>query len=121
MKTTLKDFEKFQAEFVRWQNQLGLTHYQVVFEHRPLDGSFANIVTNHTGKVATVTLTRNLAPANIPHFHPTQSGRHEAFHLLLARLTSLAHTRYLFAQDIDEEEEAIVRRLEALFDEREKT
>lgn len=116
MKTTAKDFEKFKAAFLHWQKELGLTHYQVVFECSQAEGVFARIDTNHAGKIATVTLAKNLSPENHRHFDPALSGRHEAIHLLTGRLVWLAGARYLFAEDIVEEDEAIVRRLEHLFD-----
>jgi len=118
MKTTAKDFALFKAEFLRWQNRLGLTHYRAVFRHVQIQDCFANITINHPGKIATVRLTVDLEADDAAAFDPVRSGRHEALHLLLGRLAWLGQNRFsVYSGDLDEEEESIVRRLENLLNE----
>ncbi len=113
VKVPRKAFTLFQKEFLRWQQKLGLTEYRVTFRFEPINGSYADIRTSHLDKFAVVRLTSELEPGDVPDFHPAGSAKHEAIHLLLARLLWLAESRYVHPQDIDEEEHAVVRRLEA--------
>jgi len=111
MKTTKADFKLFKETFLMWQQRLGLTQYDTYFQHMELDGKYAEICIDHLGKVATVRL--NIDSANEgPQMDVRIHARHEAIHLLLSRLSWLGQARYIETQDLEEEEEAIVRRLE---------
>ena len=111
MKTSKAYFEKFKAEFLKWQKELGLMQYRVVFYHKPLDDDYASITILESGKLASIILNTIIKePKNDP--GPEAHARHEVLHLLLSRLSWLGECRYIETCDLEEEEEAIVVRLE---------
>lgn len=120
MKTTKKDFERFQAEFRRWQKQLGLTDYHCAIRHEFVEGCFGGIIADHAGKIVTVKFSTEIPDHDRDVYDPPRTARHEALELLLARLENIARCRYCFPDDITEERHAVIRRLENLFDEMEK-
>jgi len=111
MKTTKADFRLFKETFLMWQQRLGLTQYDVVFQHVEIDGRYAEITIQQLGKLATVRLNSDTGNEYLETDVRTHA-KHEAMHLLLSRLAWLGQTRYLENHDLEEEEEAIVRRLE---------
>jgi len=105
-----KAFTLFQKEFLRWQQKQGLTEYGVTFRFEPIDGSYADITTSRRDKFAVVRLSSQVTVSDMADLDPARSAKHEAIHLLLARMVWLAESRYVHPQDID-----VVRRLEAAF------
>ena len=85
MKTTKADFNAFKKSFIDWQNKLGLTQYDVCFEHAVLKSLYAQITTNQMGKTATVRLNRDTGTGVVS--KPQDDAKHEAIHLLLSRLS----------------------------------
>ncbi|MFH0981816.1 MAG: hypothetical protein V2A79_09785 [Planctomycetota bacterium] len=114
IKVSPKAYALFQAEFERWQAVFGLSHYRVIFRFEPLGKSYTMVGTSEMDKYAIVTLTSELKPEEVEGFDPVRSAKHEGIHLLLRRFAWLASCRYLMAEDLEEEEHAIVRRLEAV-------
>lgn len=113
MKTTAKEFERFKKSFKYWQEKLGLHEYRIDFFHKQLKDNYAQIMTSEIGKTATVCLTTKLDSEDVKCWGgPEVTGKHEAIHLLVRRLTWLARSRHCSENDIDEEDEKIVRRLE---------
>uniref|UniRef100_A0A6M3J381 Peptidase n=1 Tax=viral metagenome TaxID=1070528 RepID=A0A6M3J381_9ZZZZ len=115
----MKDFELFQAEFKKWQYRFGLTGYKVYFKHEPLDESFANILINQGGMVATVTLNSKVPDKDKPHKDIKRSAKHEALHLLVGRLEQDGRYRYSSENEIYEATEELIFRLEELISEKE--
>ncbi len=109
------DFATFKSEFTRWQQRLGLTGYHIYFEHKPLEGHFAEISLGDS-QVATARLNSCLPPEDLAHEDPKRSAKHEAIHLLVWRLEHLAQSRYLREGEIGEASEELVRKLEGLID-----
>lgn len=112
IKLTKKDFNKFKSTFIEWQTKLGLLDYKVAFAFEPLNGVYADIAVNQTGKIAMVRLSSELDDAVVDGLDVEGSAKHEAIHLLLSRLCWLGTARYLNDGEIPEEDERIVRRLE---------
>jgi len=112
MRTTKKQFEIFKKEFKRIQKLLGLTEWKVYFRHTELDGLFASINMDVEGMAATVAMTLRLDEDSKKEFSPKASGKHEALHLLHGKFAEYARRRYVTPDDIYEEQEALVRRLE---------
>ena len=109
-----KDFELFQSEFKKWQKLLGLTNYKVYFKYEELEETFASISVNLKDMVATVCLNSILPDKDKAHKDIMGSARHEAIHLLLSKLEREASSRFTLEEDIYEEVEGIVHRLEEL-------
>ena len=110
MVTSKAYFEKFKAEFLRWRDLFGLTQYRVDFFHEKLEDSFANVIVNELAKTAYVSLATEIDDDTDG--GAEDHGKHEAIHLLTNRLRYLGGCRYVNGSDLDEEWEAITRRLE---------
>ena len=54
MKTSKADFERFKSEFIKWQKRLGLTQYRIIFEHKKINGAYAELFVQEKEKVASV-------------------------------------------------------------------
>jgi len=109
-----KDFKLFQEEFEKWQERFGLTGYKVYFKYEPLDDSFASISVNQEGMIATVTL--NSLDRKNPLKEIKRSAKHEALHLLLARLERRAKSRFANEDEIYELVEELTNKLECLIE-----
>ena len=111
-----KDFQLFQKYFKEYQQKFGLTGYKVYFKHEELDGAFASLSFNQNDMVATVRLNSKLPEKDEAFCDIKSSAKHEALHLLLARLESRGKERYIFYEDIYEATEEIVFKLEGLIE-----
>ena len=111
-----KDFELFQSEFKKWQKKFGLIGYKVHFKHEEIDGSFADIKIIQGDMVAIVRLNSKLNDISKPHKNVRLSAKHEALHLLVARLEQDGRYRYSSENEIYEATEELVHRLEDLID-----
>ena len=114
MKISKAYFNRFKKAFLGWQRKLGLTQYDVMFFHEPLEKKkIAKIVVNELGKVADVFLTTELNGRDVEvDDGPEARAKHEVLHLLLYRLVWLGGARYIENDDLKEEWEALVRKLE---------
>ena len=109
-KTTKKDFKEFQKEFMKYVELFGLKGYSVFFGREEINGGHAEIRVNIRDRVATVVLSTE---KHEKHFQTMRDcAKHEALHLLIARLEDLAKRRYVTPGDINEECEGIVEILE---------
>lgn len=108
-------FKRFCDSFKEWQAKFGLTQYDVFFHQKYLKDSYAEVTIKELAKVVSVTLMTELEGKYIDvDPGPESHAKHEALHLLLHRLVWLGQSRYLENNDLDEEWEAIVRRLEKI-------
>ena len=108
-----KDFLSFQKHFTYWQERFGLMGYKVYFKYAPLDDEFANITIGN-GNTATVCLNSKLPDKDKPFKDIKRSAKHEAIHLLLYEVESLALSRYLREGEVIRAEEALTFKLEKL-------
>ena len=109
MRTTKTQFKRFQKEFNKVAFDLGLSHYSWIIELAHLPNSQSMCTAQPHNKVAIITLDNDGIDDSET---PESLARHEAMHLLLADLVGLAHWRYSQKEEIKEEEERIVNRLE---------
>jgi len=110
--TTPEDFEAFKESFFYWQKELGLTQYEAYFKVMDLGGDFGGLNVDQMGKVASLSFPIEVAEDRKQDLKPVDTGKHECFHLLLSRLRWLGEARWIENNDLVEEDEAIVRRLE---------
>lgn len=105
-------FKRFKDSFLYWQKKFGLMEYRVYFLQEFLDDNYAEIRTNIEGKLAHVVLNTEWDKDDVATDDgPEDHAKHEAVHLLLARLAWLGRSRYICDTDINEEDEAVVVRL----------
>jgi hypothetical protein len=114
MKKSNRDFEIFKSEFEKYRKLLGLTGWQIFYEHKPLDDKFASIKYVLSDGCATVMLNSELPSHLIDHKDIKRDAKHEAMHLLLSRLVWYANQRCVAQDALDEAEEEIVVKLEGL-------
>jgi hypothetical protein len=93
-----------------WVSKFGLTQYRYHFEFRRLKNSHAEVFCQIPEKVVSVYLNKT-QPKN-DRRSEEDLAHHEALHILLAKLSWLASCRYVTREEIVDEEEEIVRRLE---------
>ena len=113
MKTSKAYFERFKAEFLKWQKELGLMQYRIDFFHEKLKDSYAQIIVHELDKTARVSLTTDFGKFDATKdTGPESHARHEVLHLLTNRLRWLGCCRYIGDDDLAEEWEAVVVRLD---------
>ena len=111
--TTEAQFNRFKKEFNHWIERFGLKGYQVYFFHKTLDGSYAEVKVNETGKVATVTYGLEMSKIDRKCSEgPESDAKHEALHLLLHRICFLGEQRWTASDEIQDEAEKLVTILE---------
>ena len=108
IKTTKIQYEEFKKEFMRWIDRLGLHDWKIFFYHEKLDDVFAKIIYDNMNSAAAVKFNSEVDEEDANFMQPKISAKHEAMHLLLARLNYLAGARYICSEDINTEEERIV-------------
>jgi len=109
-----RDFALFQKEFKKWQQRFGLMGYNVFFRYEEIPHVFADITVKQTDMVAVVRLNSKLDDVDKPCKDIRATAKHEAIHLLTARLAENARYRYIAENEIDEALEELVKKLEAL-------
>jgi hypothetical protein len=112
--TTKRQFEEFKKSFLEWQYKLGLLEWKVYFRHEKLEGKFAHISYDRKGMVATASFSTELDKDSYENLNPKRSGKHEAIHLLTAKLYDMGSERNFNMFDFNSAEEALVRTLEKL-------
>ena len=111
-----KDFELFKKTFTAYQKKFGLMGYKVYFKHESLEGAYAKINVYEDAHTVTVRLESNPTKDDGEFWDVKTFAKHEALHLLLARLTEAAVTRYTSEENIIQAGEEIVYKLEGLLD-----
>ena len=109
-----KDFALFQSEFRKWQKLFGLSGYKVYFKYEPLEESFADTTITLPDMVVTARLNSKLPEKEEPFKNIKLSAKHEAIHLLVARLEKNGRYRYATDNELYEATEELVVKLESL-------
>ena len=111
-KRTKTDFADFKRYFKEYQRKFGLAGYRVYFKHKRLDDCYANIFVRQDDMMATVTLNSKLNGKDSRNLK--SHAKHEASHLLIARLGDMSRYRYVTKEQLDEAEEELVNKLVGL-------
>ena len=117
-KTTKKDFELFCSECDKWVQHFRLADYYIYYTHEDCE-SLDFPKAYWMGDIENRSVTIGLA-IDFKDVKPTKNlikkmAFHEVFHIILGRLDTLARSRYLMERELDEEREAIIRRMENTF------
>lgn len=113
IKTTKKHFEYFKKCCLVHITKLGLLDWKTYFLHEHTEDCYATTHVNIEGRVASIRLGTNWddnRPLN--NITLNETAKHEVHHLLLARLATLAHYRYIRRDELREAEEEIIRVLD---------
>jgi len=117
MKTTKIHYNLFKKECKYWIDRLKLDDWEVYFEHGGAsDNAFATTRLRSVGGVATIQLTKDWDMTGCDDIEDgiKKTAKHEVIHILLGRFSSNANTRCVTTDDLDESEEALVRKLEKI-------
>lgn len=111
-RSSAEQFELFKSECKRWIDKVGITGWDVYYEHKPLK-NLAQCCTKSISHLAIITLTSEWDSEGIP---CTDEGialaaKHEVMHLLIAKLDDLASARWVTADEVTEASEELVIRL----------
>ncbi len=116
-KTSKAEFNRFKKEFLRWMEILSIKGFKPYFFHEPLDGCYASITVNESGRACNVSYALELSETDAEHIDgPESHARHEAIHLFLSKIRYLGEERFTASDEIKNEEERLVRVLEKVLD-----
>lgn len=116
-KPTRKDFEQFEAEFLRCVDILSLTDWNITFLFDSLDQYYADMKIWSHNFLATATLNNSRIDDISQHaYDPKRIARHEVGHLFHARLQYIGKERYVRPDDFVEESERLARVMETLLE-----
>jgi hypothetical protein len=113
--TTKKHFELFKQYFIEYQNKFGLNNYNIYFNHKWLKNSYACIIVDEDGHVATVNFNTKWSKRLITNQEIKECALHECNHLLVNKLEWIGRCRYIGEEEIINECEGLVVRLTDLF------
>ena len=112
MKTTKLDYEKFKKYCGYWLRELGLDHWHVYYQHKKVEGAYAQTSYQVSSGVATITFATSWDEfRDVNDKELRANALHEVMHLVTAPLLVEAVARYSTQLDIDTAEHAIVVRL----------
>lgn len=115
-KTSKAEFNRFRLSFRVWVREFGLDKtYTYRFEHKRLDGSIAEVEKDVDAGSICVSFATVIEGENRHLYEgPEALARHEALHVLLARLIYLAGERYVTEKELDAAEHEVIVKLEGL-------
>lgn len=115
MRTTKRDFAKFQEYCNEYIATLGLNEWSVHYDHSSLDDDYARTYFKVSSGVSTIILNTywdDLRPKTNSELE--RLALHEVLHLLTAPLMGAAERRFTTTHEIDAAEHLLIRRLEKL-------
>ena len=113
MKTTNKDFIRFQAACRAYAELFGLQRWRIVFDRRKLHDSYACIAHDSQGMICTATLNSEIPDESLDGWEgPRHHAKHEMIELLLADIEAIAMCRSFSPSDLERSKHVVVRTLE---------
>ena len=111
-KTTKEQYELFKSECRKWIDKFQLNDYDVYFKWEDIDDADARSYIQGSHGNVTITFGEDIDFVDRdPTDYIKQIAKHEVIHSLLGRYTRLAEDRYVSEQELDNEEEHLVRKL----------
>lgn len=108
--TTAKHFARFEREVRRALRDLGVNDWQVYVEHQVLErGAAANCTMRLSTRTATIRLAKQ-APGPVTDADLVDSARHEALHVALGEMQTMAESRHVTRDEVESANEATVQR-----------
>lgn len=116
MKIPKSHFNRFKKKFIELRNVLNLRCYHIYFRFEPINDAYAKLSIDQQGGSATISFSSEekskIYLAERP--SPEQLAKHEVSHLFIAKLGYLAYKRFIDEDELDIEEEKLVRILEQI-------
>lgn len=116
MKTTKTHFKIFKKECQKWIDAWGIRDWQVYYETTDIKGIFGQFKSDYKNRVATIVLCKDWDDALTPLTNEEirRIAKHETIHLLFAEMSTIGSARCVTADELDEAEHKVVRRLEKI-------
>lgn len=113
MKVTKTHYEYFKKECERWIKRFELNGWAVNFQLCELNDVLAETAYQYKPMNATIRLNSKWVDEVRPLNHGELSdiAKHEVIHLLLAKLDTLAHSRYVTKDELDQAEHELLQKL----------
>jgi len=112
-KTTARHFAIFKEECEKWIAKYGLIGWTVWYEHKVDDsGNRAECRYNLMNRSVGFRLNPDWGYDTVTEYQLRKDAFHEVSENLLCRIRAIAQSRYINADEIDEEIHAIIRTLE---------
>jgi len=122
--TTEEHFKLFKLECKKWIKEFGLIGWDVSFKH---DGEENDrnwlgwCSTNCVGRSATIGLCKDWGKTESDNYEIKRTAFHEVCELLMSRFDTIARTRIIGPDEIDEERHNIIRTMENVIWDKEQT
>ena len=116
-KTTIKHFELFRSECLRWAEILGLKGWEIRFDHMENGEEYENdlslCTTDCLNRCCKLSLFKQWPDEfELNDEEVRLSAFHEVCHVFLDLIGSVARTRFIMKHELDEAEHAMIRTLE---------
>lgn len=114
MKTSKKHFDLFKKECEKWIKYFGLTQYQIVFNHKPLEKDvWGDCDVWHESEYAELSLCTNWTGTPLSDMQIRRTAFHEVIELLLSEIVLIGEKRWHFTlQDFIKSTHTVIRTLE---------
>jgi len=114
-KLTDKHFQLFQKECEKWIKKLKLDNWEVHYDWQESKENRASCISNLNGYIITLLLSKKWENyEKVSDSDICQVAKHEVIHILMARFSTNAKSRYVSSDDMEESGEELVRKLEKL-------
>ena len=119
-KTTVKQFDLFRSECLKWIDIFGLKDYEIHFEHSDKatgNGNVAYCIRDCNGRVARLSLCQTWNDNYIVRLSDESiklAAFEEVCHIFLYSLSSCANARFVMEHEINEAEHGLIRVLQSV-------
>ncbi len=108
-----EQFKYFKQRCNHWVKMFGLTDWRIYYEFVEVEGAFANCGRNSSERIATIKLNPEWKSSREPTREAIdRTALHEVCHILLSRFHWMGECRFLMDNELDDESEAVIHRLE---------
>ena len=114
-RTSESNYNYFKKECIEFIYDLGLTEWDVYFQHGGVNDVYAQTAWENGSKVATITLCDDwddLRPRTNAEIK--RVALHEVLHIAMADIVSHAEARYISEEGLQAAEHTFIRRMEKL-------
>ena len=101
-KTTKRDFEYFKKVFLYFRDLFGLQRYEICFQHGNMEDSLASYWLDIGACQVVITLSVIWVNKKPTRENLAYAAFHEARHLLMGRLDTNAHSRFVTKDELTE-------------------
>ncbi|MHC4417213.1 MAG: hypothetical protein ACYSU6_01360 [Planctomycetota bacterium] len=109
--TNRKHFKIFKEEAEYWIKRLGITDWEISFEHQDFEDRVAGISWNYKQRWAVLYLSKDFGTIEPTDYEIRNSAYHEVKEVMLAPLRCISSWRYIQPDQIETEIHAVIKRM----------